>query len=184
MGRRGSTDADEAMIVPGNRRRMQKRRAPRRKLFGKAAKEAFLEALAATCNVQASAEAAGFGVGVVYAHRMKDREFAEKWWLALEQGAAKLVALRLQHDVAEAERLSIAGDRPPDAGTALDLLKLMTQLRAHVPGLRGDVKTGAAPQVASVEETCRALTKRLRAFGVREGVVAPAPGAGGSRAEK
>jgi hypothetical protein len=170
------TGREGVMIVPGNNRKMQKRRAPRRKLFGKVAKERFLEELAANCNVQASADAIGYAVGTVYAHRMKDREFAAAWWVALEQGAAKLVALRLQHDVAEAERLSVAGDQPPPADTALNLLKLMTQLHQHVPGLSGAAKTGAAPQVASMEDTCKALAKRLRAFGVREGVLpSPAP---------
>jgi hypothetical protein len=138
------TGREGEMIVPGNNRKMQKRRAPRRKLFGKVAKERFLEELAANCNVQASADAIGYAVGTVYAHRMKDREFAAAWWVALEQGAAKLVALRLQHDVAEAERLSVAGDQPPPADTALNLLKLMTQLHQHVPGLSGAAKTGAA----------------------------------------
>jgi hypothetical protein len=156
------------MIVPGNNRKMQKRRCARRELFGKAKKECFLEHLAANCNVDMSAKAAGVAVGTVYAHRMKDREFAEKWWLALEQAAAKLIALRLQWEVEKAERLVVTGEMPPDERTAMDLLKLMTQLRQHVPGLKGEAKTGAPRQVASIEDTCKALAKRLRAFGARE----------------
>jgi hypothetical protein len=159
------------MIVPGNNRKMQVRRKGKRVLFGKGRKEIFLENLAANCNVEMSAEAAGVAVGTVYAHRMKDREFAEKWWLALEQGAAKLVALRLQHEVDKAERLVVTGEMPPDERTAMDLLKLMQQLREHVRGISGQPKqAGRAPQRASVEETCKALAKRLKAFGVREGV--------------
>lgn len=172
-------DEDE-MIVPGNNRKMQVRRKERRVLFGKRRKEIFLEHLAATCNVAASAEAAGVAVGTVYAHRMKDREFAGKWWLALEQGAAKLVALRLQRDVERAERLIVTGDLPPDESTVMDMLKLMNQLREHVRGITGQPKqAGRAPQRASIEETCKALAKRLRAFGVREGVV-PSPADAGS----
>lgn len=172
---------EEAMIVPGNNRKMQVRRKARRVLFGKVKKELFLENLAANCNVAMSAEAAGVAVGTVYNHRMKDREFAEKWWLALEQGAAKLVALRLQHEVEKVERLSVSGEMPPDEGIAMDLLKLMQQLREHVPGIAGRAKqAGRAPQRASVEETCKALAKRLRAFGVREGVLPVLPEGGAS----
>jgi hypothetical protein len=106
------SDNEEEMIVPGNKRKMQVRRKGKRVLFGKGRKGTFLENLAANCNVEMSAEAAGVAVGTVYAHRMKDREFAEKWWLALEQAAAKLVALRLQWEVEKAERLAVRGDRP------------------------------------------------------------------------
>ena len=158
----------EERIVPGNNRKMQVRRAERRELFGKARKECFLEHLAANCNVAMSAEAAGVAVGTVYAHRMKDREFAHMWWLALEQGAAKLVALRLQREVERAEALHVEGAMAPDERTAMDLLKLMTQLREHSRGLAGQNSKGARPQLASVDETCKALAKRLRAFGVRE----------------
>jgi hypothetical protein len=157
-----------AMIVPGNKRKMQVRRKERRKLFGKERKESFLEQLAATCNVAASAEAAGVVTGTVYQHRMTDPEFREKWWLALEQGAAKLVALRLQREVERAERLEVKGDLPPDEASVMDLLKLMQQLREHVRGLSGEAKPGRAPQTASLDEACEALAKRLKAFGLRE----------------
>jgi hypothetical protein len=90
-------------VVPGNRRRIQRRRGRRRELFGPRKKEKFLEALSCSCNVAAAAEAAGVCVNTPYTHRLKDAEFRELWWTALEQGAAKLVALRLQLELERGE---------------------------------------------------------------------------------
>ena len=47
-------DGEEEMIVPGNNRAVQRRRAARPRLFGKKAKEAFLESFSCTANVAAS----------------------------------------------------------------------------------------------------------------------------------
>lgn len=154
-------------------------------MFGKKHKEAFLAHLSETANVTASAEAAGVAVGTVYAHRLKDDEFRDLWWAALEQGTAKLVALRLQRELERAEgrlpaQLEARMDGPPDPRQIADLVKLMQVLRDLTRGLAGPstgsgraVRIGRAPETASVEETCKALARRLKAFGVRVGVVAP-----------
>jgi hypothetical protein len=57
-------DPDAVLTVAGNNRRVQRRPARRRRLFGKKAKEAFLESFATTANVAASAEAIGFSEGL------------------------------------------------------------------------------------------------------------------------
>lgn len=157
---------DEETIVPGNRRKVQRRRSRRRELFGKRKKETFLEVLACTANVTAAAEAAGVVTSTVYNHRRKDPEFRELWWIALEQGAAKLVALRLQRELERAEgSLDVALDGPPDARQIADLYKLIGLLKEHSRGLAGLPKEGTRPAgKASVEETCKALAKRLKAF--------------------
>ena len=51
----------------------------------------FLGHLAATCNVTAAAEAAGFSTTAIYTRRMKEPGFAERWEAALKQGYARLV---------------------------------------------------------------------------------------------
>lgn len=173
---------EEVTIVPGNRRRVQKRRWRRKELFGKKRKEIFIEALSCSCNVTAAAEAAGIVVNTAYNHRRTDPAFREMWWQALEQGAAKLVALRLQREIERAENpsgaLDVTMDGPPDERQIADLYKLIGLLKEHSRGLSADPSTGsgrggnrkgAAPQVASVEETCAALAKRLKAFGLGGG---------------
>jgi hypothetical protein len=162
---------------------MQKRRKRRRVLFGKVRKEAFLAHLSETANVTASAEAAGVAVGTVYAHRLKDEEFRDHWWAALEQGTSKLVALRLQREIERAEgrlpaELEARMDGPPDPKQMTDLVKLMAALRDLTRGMAaslgsGSARSGRAPQAAGLDETCKALAKRLKAFGVRVGVVPP-----------
>jgi hypothetical protein len=191
--------------VAGNNRRVQRRRKPRRRLFGKKAQEAFLESLACTGNVAASAAAVGFSEGAIYTKRRTDPEFRAMFWMALEQAAGKLAALRLQHEIERAERAqrSAAGggsggggsgggggeglearmDAPPDPRQILDLVKLMAALRGLCRNLEGTPRTGGrAAESASIDETCRALAKRLRAFGVREGVAAPDPAEDGGGA--
>ena len=172
---------DEETIVPGNKRTIQKRRTRRRELFGKRKKEVFLEALACSANVTAAAEAAGVVTATVYAHRRKDAEFRELWWIALEQGVAKLTALRLQREIERAEgqpgkgSLDVQLDGPPDARQIADLYKLIGLLREHSRGLSGEAKSGTRPpEKASVEEACKALAKRLKQCGFGEG---PVPGA-------
>jgi hypothetical protein len=177
---------DEETIVPGNRRKMQKRRSRRRELFGPRKKEAFLEALSCSANVTAAAEAAGVVTATVYNHRRKDAEFRELWWVALEQGVAKLVALRLQREIERAEGrpstlrlrsgepslgtsgLDVQLDGPPDARQIADLYKLVGLLREHARGLSGEGKAGRPPEKASMEEACKVLAKRLKAFHARE----------------
>ena len=188
-------EKDQEMIVPGNNRRMQKRRAPRRKLFGARRKEAFLEHLSCTANVAASAAAAGVSEGCVYAHRRADPEFREAFWLALEQGVAKLVALRLQRELERAEGkgkgngdsseelspLELRLDGPPDEKQILDLMKLMQALRDLCRNLSVGTKPGR-PRHAELDEVCAALAKRLKAFppvpesfetGLRQGSAPP-----------
>ena len=168
-GKGGSAFADpEPFIAAGNNRTVQVRRKPRRKIFGKRAKEAFLEALSCTGNVTAAAEIAGVVPGTVYNHRRKDPEFRQAYWLALEQSVAKLVALRLQREIERAERAgraveAAAGKRgtgdaaeakgpnalaprldgPPDEKQIVDLVKLMAMLRDLCGNLSAE--PGSAP---------------------------------------
>jgi hypothetical protein len=166
-------DLEDAMVGPGNNRAMQKRRTARRRLFGKKAKEAFLESFSCTANVAASAAAVGFSEGAVYTARRADGEFRELFWMALEQAAGKLAALRIEHEIARAEGrlapgIEAAMDGPPDARQIADLVKLMAALRDLTRNLTGKAAPGGRPpESASLDDACKALAKRLRAFGAR-----------------
>jgi hypothetical protein len=176
------------MVVPGNNRTVQKRRSEGRRLFGKRLKEAFLESFSCTANVAASAAEVGVSEGCVYTHRRKDPEFRAGFWAALEQATAKLAALRLQREIERAEgklapELGAAMDGPPDARQIADLVKLMAALRGLSANLAGPATGlgqhggGPAVQRAGRDEVCAALAKRLKAFGVKEGVLAPSAAA-------
>ena len=169
-----SGDGEEEMIVPGNNRAVQRRRAARRRLFGKKAKEGFLESFSCTANVAASAEAVGFSEGAVFTHRRADPEFRAAFWMAMEQAAGKLAAPRIQREIERAEgrlapELEAKMDGPPDARQIADLVKLMAALRDLTRNLSGEPRPGGRRALAAeLDETCRALAKRLRAFGERE----------------
>jgi hypothetical protein len=168
-----------SFIAPGKGRPMQERAAPERKLFDAAAKEAFLDSLSCTANVVVTAAAVGVDESTVYRHRRTDPEFRAGFWAAMEAACAKLAALRLQREIARAERAAANGgaglaaelpglDGPPDARQIADLVKLMQALRDLTRNLAGEPKSGRPPANAGIDEMCAVLSARLDAFGKRE----------------
>ena len=176
-------EGEEGLIVPGNRRRLQKRRSPRRRLFGPRLKARFLEHLAATCNVAASAAAAGVAVGTVYAHRAKDPAFRADWERALEQGYARLEAALLERAIAGLDRTEIRGDLVvdgPEAVERVDWDRAMDLLRQHRRGLIGlPAATARKPQRVPIEQVTAKLIRKFRALGVTLGAEAASGDGGG-----
>lgn len=163
-------ECEEDPILTGRNGKLQRRRGKRRKLFGKRAMAAFLESFSCTANAAASAEAVGFSVGTVFTHRRSDPEFRDQYWAALEQALGKLVALRIQREIERAEgrlepEIEARMDGPPDARQIADLVKLMAALRDLTRNLGGGERGGrVAPPQAGLDEVCKALAKRLKAF--------------------
>src|SRR5687767_13160335 len=87
--------AKDERITGGNKRRIQKRRAPRQ-AFTAAKRQVFLDHLASCANVTASAKAGGVGVSTVYDARRREPDFAEQWADAMDAGYATLEALLLE----------------------------------------------------------------------------------------
>lgn len=159
----------EDEIVPGCNRQLHVRRR-RRNLFGKARKAVFLEHLAATCNVQASAAVAGVAVQTVYNHRMKDAEFRAGWNAAIEQGYARLEAALLARAAAGEGRLEIGGDKIVDGAEAperIDWDKGMELLRNRQRNLGGrSVDNRMRPVRVPIEVVAGTLIRKMRALGV------------------
>jgi hypothetical protein len=63
------------------------------------AETVFLDHLAATANVMASAKACGFTPQALYARRRKDAAFQQRWDAALAQGYAHIEALLVQRAI-------------------------------------------------------------------------------------
>lgn len=61
-----------------------------------ASEELFLDHLATTCNVAASAAAAGFSKTAVNARRRRDPAFAQRWQAAVDSGVSRIEALLLR----------------------------------------------------------------------------------------
>jgi hypothetical protein len=161
---------DDLSIEPGCNRRLQKRRK-RHNLFGKRRRAIFLEHLAATCNVQASAAAAGVAVSTVYATRMRDPGFRADWQAALEQGYARLEAALVERATRGAGRAQLRGDKiveGPDSPEGIDWEKGMELLRHHQRGLAGFQQPGRAePRRVPIEQVGAKLIRKLKALGLR-----------------
>lgn len=161
---------EERQIVPGCNRTLHVRKR-RHAYFGKTRRAAFLEHLAATCNVTASAETAGVSVSAVYANRMRDPEFREDWRAALEQGYARLEAALIARVARGDGRAEVRGDKTvvgPEAPEEVDWDKAMELLKHHQRGLAGRA-TGnrARPALVPIEQVAAKLVRKLKALGVR-----------------
>lgn len=132
-------------------------------------KAEFLDQLAASCNVKASALAIGVGVISVYALRRRDPEFAREWGIALESGYQLLETLVLGHVLSGAPRDD--GIAMPDETPGLDMdtaLRLLTAHRGAVGG-KSTRAGGPAPRTADQAETDAAILKKLKAIEKRRG---------------
>lgn len=164
-------DERHERIVPNTNRKLQVTKTTR-KLFGKKRQEAFLDHLAATCNVTASAAVAGVCVGAVYAQRRKNPEFREAWNVALEQGYARLEAAlieRAERGLAR-PRIGAGGDADGEAEVPVeaDWDKALDLLRQHQRGLSGAPHRGGH-QIRRVgtEALRERIIRKLKAIGYR-----------------
>ncbi len=165
-------------ITPNKHRALQLTQPGKRKLFGKAAKQDFLEWFAATANLGWSARQAGFNYKTVLRHRMNDPVFAEAYDRALRQGFARLLAQQLETKIAEdaAAPIGIEGDRDVPAMQQMDPDRAILLLREHGRYLAGKGagagearKQGRRPRVATNAEVRTELERALRVFQRRIG---------------
>ncbi len=168
-----ATAHKQGRIQPNKHRKVQLTRPGKRKLFGRAAKQDFLEWFAATANLGWSARQAGFNYKTVLRHRMNDPVFAADYDRALEQGYARVLAQQLETKIAaDAEApIGIEGDRDVPAMQQVDPDRAILLLREHgryLAGARAGAgearKQGKRPRVATYEEVRVAVAKALTAF--------------------
>lgn len=108
------------------------------KRWSQEAERRFLEELAATANVRAAAEAAGFSTTAIYQRRMRWPGFAAEWQACLEQGYARIEAQLVELATDSLRREPVTGAA---AGKAMSVAEMMNLLKLH----RASVK-GGAPQ--------------------------------------
>lgn len=137
-----SPDAEPELVIrrgPNGQVQVERRMGHR---WSASAEALFLEHLEATCNVMASATAAGFSTTAVYARRRSYDAFRAAWASALDTGYARLemalvcAATNLLEPVvvADGADASAAAPAPVGAMTAREALQV---LRLHRFGARG-----------------------------------------------
>ena len=162
-----------ARIRPSRERMLQVGRNGRRKLFGKARKETFLQWFALTGNLGIAAEKAGVARQTISKHRLSDPEFEAAYSQAIELGVPDLKARLLEY-LKGRPRLNVVGeieavdDDAFDPQLAIQVLREQERMmNAGGSGVGRPRKAGRAPRVATNDEVRKALVKRLVAFGIR-----------------
>jgi hypothetical protein len=148
------------LIKPGNGRRMQLRKT-RKLRFTLAKKDHF----AGTCDLAASAEAAGVCVDTVRNHRRKDPEFDSACAEALEQGYKALEEAAVRERLAAQARLSKGRMPKGEAAAEFDRqLKLLAQWKRRNGTLGPRAWSRQALTRWDFDESMTALQKRLKAL--------------------
>lgn len=173
----------EAIASGGKSRKVQVRKG-RGDGWTEAKRRVFLDHLAATCNVRASAAAAGMGEHSAYALRRRDAGFAEQWQAAVATGYAAIEAMLMARAMCGAnggglEKRSAGGGTEKDGGsdggggqspnTPPDLRQLDTDLaldlmRRRDAAVAARGKGGPPMRTATAKELVDALAKRIGAL--------------------
>jgi hypothetical protein len=155
---------DQGRIAGGKERKLQLRK-PQERGWTTRKRAIFLDHLAATCNVTASAAAAGLHWSGAYALRRRDTEFAAQWKAALAAGYARLEAMLIERATGTGP-LPEAGEdaAPPPDARDMDPELALSLLKMHRAGVKGRARSGGRLSRASREETIRKLAKLLSAL--------------------
>lgn len=126
----------------------------------RAVQAAFLDHLAGTCNVRASARAAGVDHTAIYALRRRDTRFAEEWLGALKAGYDLLETELVGHAMAGGGAREIE-----DGAGRVDVDIAMKLLTAHRNAMQGKPHKGGTPlKRVTSEETDKIILARIAAI--------------------
>ena len=185
----GAADGGEREAARGTIVRWHAGRGPMRKRkrpveFDRKRKQAFLDHFAETCNLEASAAAAGVSLSAVYRALKTDPAFAEGFEEALKAGYLFLEAeaVRQQREAQQAYRIDPKGEAA--AHSFERTMQLLREYKRPGGGIgRRAARQGDARSRWTFEEAMAALETKLKHFGV-EIVEEEEPGPGpGSDAE-
>lgn len=124
----------------------------------------FLDHLAATANVTASARACGFTNAAIYRRRRKDAAFQKRWEAALAQGYAHVEALLVQRAIEALEGVTPDPDTPIliREMTMRDALALLGHHRRTIEGGPRSRRQWARPR--SLDEVRDSILRKLEAI--------------------
>jgi hypothetical protein len=128
------------------------------------AETTFLDHLAATANLTASARACGFGTQALYARRRMDPAFQQRWDAALSHGYAHIEALLVQRAIEALEGFAPDPDTPIIIRdmTVKDALILLGHHRRAIEGGPRSRRQWARPR--SLDEVRDSILRKLEAF--------------------
>lgn len=106
----------------------------RGKRWSDAAEATFLTTLAASANITAAAQAAGFSTTAIYRRRLRDAGFAVRWAEAIALGFTRLECLVLETATCTLAGTPLAADHPMVPTTMADAINLLKLHRAQARG--------------------------------------------------
>ena len=132
--------------------------------FTEGRQKAFLEELAATCNVARSAETIGVSVSAVYRTRSRSAAFRAGWRSALAEGYAKLEVALLDRALNGSVKIVERGNGQVDKTTDYPDTLGLALLRMHRDTVTAS-ETEHDPEV--MDEVRRRLMRKLKAVKTR-----------------
>lgn len=138
-----------------------------------AAEGMFLDHLAATCNVAASAAAAGFSRTAVNARRRRDPGFAQRWQAALEIGYSRIEALLLRRAEEALEGWAPDTELPIPPMSIKDAIAIIGHHRRAAERGPRSRRQWARPR--SLDEMRDSILAKLEAFAPYSSMALPPP---------
>lgn len=135
------------------------------------AEAVFLDHLAASCNVLASCEAAGFGNYSVYKRRREDAAFAQRWQAALEQGYVRIEAALVRRAADALEGFAPDPDTPIPTMTVEQAIKVLDRHRARVERISRSGRHWTRPR--SLDEVSDSIMRKLQAVAAARAALPP-----------
>ncbi len=171
----------EERTIEANRGRLLQDKKTKTNGFNKARREAFLKELSATCNVSRAIAASGKAGSSVYRKRRRDPEFAAQWQAALEVGYARLEAALVRRALEVVDGFALVEDEQPvEKMTVAQAIDVMDKHRRSVASGAAKTVRPQARQVATAEETDRAILKRIAVLKRQREGTSGSDGSGGA----
>jgi hypothetical protein len=168
-----TADGKPVRIAPNRHRLLQRRRMSWVK-FTDQRQQIYLDHFAGSADTEAAAAAAGVSPRTVAAHARKHPEFAAAQSEALRIACARLEAESVRQRLEAQRRLS---DNLEPTGEMAQEFERVMKLLARFDRKDGRVAAREVghghQQVGTFEEAIEALDRKLRALGVRRGIVPP-----------
>lgn len=135
------------------------------------AEKMFLDELAATANVRAAAQAAGFSTTAIYNRRKKWPGFAAEWDACLEQGYVRIETMLIAaatDSLSGGNASASAGEGPPPVltGPAMTVSEAMNLLRLHRASVRGGApqRYGSNAKAPDFEVLKQGILRKIEAI--------------------
>jgi len=173
LARRAAGGGPDDRIAPKNGRLLQRQRM-RWVKFTEGRQQIYLDHFAGTADAEAAAAAAGVTTHTVNAHARKHPEFAAVEAEALRLAYARLEAEAVRQRLEAQRRLSRNLEPTGELAQEFErVLKLLNRYDRRDGRIAAREVGPGHQQVTSFEEAIETLDRKLRALGVRRGVLPP-----------